>query len=595
MIAKRLGGTVVAFLEIDDARGDCDSIRQVQRGEHLALDDREVEFDLIAPQGDNDLNATHASFTPEQLQIATLFLQGDWLGADVQLIGSADSADASDQAGRCGVAGTALSLMDRPFVADAAGFLAAGPIFAWRGVDLAKVIDTVILVSCFKYGAPVGLPRFDCFVVSMASGQGSELTRPARAYRVLMIAPTSFFADYGCHVRILEEARTLQRMGHQVTIATYHNGNHVPGLDIRRTLPIPWRKDYEVGSSRHKIGLDVFLGAKTLELVIRERFDVIHAHLHEGALIGLILSRLFRLPMVFDFQGSLTGEMLDHHFLRRRGFAYKLFRTLETWIDHHSSAILASTANAERVLIEDFGCRPQQICSLPDCVDTDSFKPAVEYDPAALEDLRHSLGIPPGRKLIVYLGLLVEYQGIGILLQAMQRVVQEHQDAHLLLMGFPSVEFYRTQAYQLGVGDFVTFTGRIPYEQAPGYLALGDVAVAPKLSLTEGSGKLLNYMAVALPTVAFDTPVAREYLGPDGLFAAPGDVESLARRLCDALGLASGTTKPLQSRGQHLRQRAVQHFNWDVAGWQIVNTYRRLLGDADTTTFSQPEWTVTHK
>ena len=23
-----------------------------------------------------------------------------------------------------------------------------------------------------------------------------------RAYRVLMIAPTSFFADYGCHVRI---------------------------------------------------------------------------------------------------------------------------------------------------------------------------------------------------------------------------------------------------------------------------------------------------------------------------------------------------------------------------------------------------------
>ena len=57
-----------------------------------------------------------------------------------------------------------------------------------------------------------------------------------------------------------------------------------------------------------------------------------------------------------------------------------------------------------------------------------------------------SLGIPPGRKLIVYLGLLAEYQGIGLLLQAMQRVIQEHQDAHLLLMGFPSVEFYRAQA-----------------------------------------------------------------------------------------------------------------------------------------------------
>ena len=31
--------------------------------------------------------------------------------------------------------------------------------------------------------------------------------------RILKIAPTSFFADYGCHVRILEETRALVRSG----------------------------------------------------------------------------------------------------------------------------------------------------------------------------------------------------------------------------------------------------------------------------------------------------------------------------------------------------------------------------------------------
>ena len=41
---------------------------------------------------------------------------------------------------------------------------------------------------------------------------------------VLMVAPTSFFSSYGCHVRIAEEADALRWLGHRVTVVTYHNG-----------------------------------------------------------------------------------------------------------------------------------------------------------------------------------------------------------------------------------------------------------------------------------------------------------------------------------------------------------------------------------
>jgi len=411
-------------------------------------------------------------------------------------------------------------------------------------------------------------------IESAADGASAD---SVRSYRILMIAPTSFFADYGCHVRILEEARALQRLGHRVTIVTYHNGNPVEGLDIRRTLSVPWRRDYEVGSSRHKIGFDVLLGLKTCELLARERFDVIHAHLHEGALIGLVLGRLFGRPVIFDFQGSMTGEMLDHRFLKRQGIAYKLFRRLETWIDHRARLILTSTANAGPLLTEEFGCRPSRVRCLPDCVDTDVFRPLWTYDPAERAARRLALGIPPERKLIVYLGLLAEYQGTGLLLEAMQRIVQRQRDVHLLLMGFPNLDYYRQKAEMLGVSDFVTFTGRVPYQQAPAYLALGDVAVAPKLSLTEGAGKLLNYMAAGLPIVAFDTPVAREHLGREGVLAVRGDVQSLADSLLDCL-----FASPEQSSrmGQRLRQRAIQNFSWDQAGQQIIEAYHALLGDA---------------
>jgi glycosyltransferase involved in cell wall biosynthesis len=401
-----------------------------------------------------------------------------------------------------------------------------------------------------------------------------------------MIAPTSFFADYGCHVRIYEEAHILQKLGHQVTIVTYRNGNAVPGLHIERTLPIPWRTHYEVGSSRHKLGFDVLLGLKTLQLLARNRYDVIHAHLHEGALLGLVMSRLFGLPLVFDFQGSLTEEMIDHRFLQRDSRVYKPLRRLEEWIDRSAPVIFTSSAHAARLLTEQFGCDPDSISPLPDCVNTSTFCPASEFDPQELAALRQRLGIPADSQVIVYLGLLAEYQGTSLLLEAMQRVLQQRPNTYLLLMGFPGVQQYRAKAVQLGIGERVILTGRVPYVEAAKYLALGQVATAPKLSLTEGAGKLLLYMAMALPTVAFETPVAREYLGIHGLFATRGDVQSLADKLLTALAAPE--------LGNVLRQRAIQHFEWHKAGQQIVGVYQRLLKH-DQAGLTQPVWSVPQK
>lgn len=391
--------------------------------------------------------------------------------------------------------------------------------------------------------------------------------------RVLMVAPTSFFADYGCHVRILEEARVLQRRGHKVTIVTYHTGRNLPDLDIRRTLSIPWRRDYEVGSSRHKIAFDALLGVRMLQLLMRQRFDIIHAHLHEGALIAQVLGGLFGIPVVFDFQGSLTEEMIDHRFLRRDSWLYPAVRNLEERIDRRAATVFTSSANAERILLDQFGCDPARICPLPDCVDTDVFVPAALQDQVRLEELRRSLGLPAGAKIVVYLGLLAEYQGTDLLLQAMAQVRQQDEDAYLLLMGFPGLDQYRQQAQALGIADRVILTGRVPYELAPLYLALGDVAVAPKLSLTESAGKLLNYMAVSLPTVAFDTPVAREYLGAVGIYAERGNAASLAEKLITLLHDREIQTKI----GGQLRQRAVEHYDWNRASDKILDTYMEAL------------------
>ena len=57
------------------------------------------------------------------------------------------------------------------------------------------------------------------------------------------------------------------------------------------------------------------------------------------------------------------------------------------------------------------------------------------------------------------------------------------------------------------------------------------------ISRTEGLGKLLNYMAMGLPTVAFDVPVAREYLGDLGLYAETGNAAIASAGCSDSDGL----------------------------------------------------------
>jgi glycosyltransferase involved in cell wall biosynthesis len=383
-----------------------------------------------------------------------------------------------------------------------------------------------------------------------------------------MIAPTSFFSDYGCSVRILEEIRALRRLGHGVTVCTYRRGQDVPGLSVRRTPGIPFREQYEVGSSPHKIAFDLLLFWTVFLEALRRRPDIIHAHMHEGALIALLVGRLLRIPMVFDFQGSLTGEMMDHKFLHRDSPFYRPLRWLETVVDRKSKVILTSSHNARDLLVTEFGCRAERVQTVLDGVDVKAFYPPTDGEKTSLAERRASLKIPPGRKIVVYLGLLATYQGTDALLEAAAKLLQVRDDVHFLIMGFPAVECYRHMAEQLGIASHATFTGKIPYDQARNYLALGDVAVAPKLSATEGSGKILNYMAMALPTVAFETPVSREYLGTEGIYAARGNATSLAEAL-----LFSLNDPQVAGRGKVLRRIAVDAHSWDHAAQTIVRAY----------------------
>ena len=387
-----------------------------------------------------------------------------------------------------------------------------------------------------------------------------------------MMAPVPFFEDRGTPMRILEITRSLQSLGNCVTVYTYPLGRSVPGIQIVRSPPIPWCMDLRPGPTYRKILLDGLLTCTSLCGMASRSFDIAHANLHEGLAISSLMRVFKKIPVIFDAHGSLTDEMITHGFVTEKSYQYKMWHMLESFLDRQADAIIAtSPVNVERI-VTTMRIDRQKVFLVGDGVDTEHFRPGYY-----VSDLKEKLEIPSGRRVVVYLGLLGKGQGTDCLVRAIPHVLSCFDDVHFLIMGYPDSERYAKMVKALGISDRVTFTGRINYNDAPQYLCLGDIAVAPKISLqSEGNGKIYNYMASGLPTVAFDHPVNRYILGECGIYAKMSDEVSLAQCLVKLLGdekltsiLASG-----------VRKRAVMTHTWASVAKRVMEIYQLVTGKA---------------
>ena len=384
-----------------------------------------------------------------------------------------------------------------------------------------------------------------------------------------MIAPTPFFADRGCHVRILGEIRALEAAGCRVTLCTYHHGRDMEGVRTVRTPPLPGYRKLAAGPSNAKYVADPLLLLKSLHAASRERPDVVHGHLHEGALIGRVVRAATGAPLVFDYQGSLTDELGAHGYLDPDGVAGRSFSQLEGWIDSAADAIVASSGRAAEALVAKRGTG--RVRTVLDGVDTREFRPLSRLERT---EVRAKFGVAEDAVLALYVGVLADYQGIDLLLDHLGPVLADHPGLHVLLAGYPE-EPYRRRAAELGLDRQVRFAGRIPFEDTRALTGAADIGLTPKLSATEGNLKVYNYLACGLPVVAFDTRVNQEILGDLGAYAPSGDGAGFAQ----ALGRLAGDAQRRTELGRRGRERAESELSWDRAAADLIDLYEELLAE----------------
>jgi glycosyltransferase involved in cell wall biosynthesis len=295
-----------------------------------------------------------------------------------------------------------------------------------------------------------------------------------------------------------------------------------------------------------------------------------HGHGWDGCWIAFALSKLTGVPFVFDMQGSFTGEIVAHGYAKTESAFFALLRWIERRTLHLGMVVTQSQQMVDDA-IRDFGVRPDRIIHTYDGVDTEEFRPGLDAD-----DLREQLKLPADKQIVVFVGLLKPYQGVDSLLDAIKLLVEEQRytGAHFLIMGFPDEDKYTARAAEMGIGAYCTVPGKINYKLLPRYLALGNVAVAPKLSPTEGDGKIYNYLANGLPIVAYDRPASKEILGDLAFYAELGNARSLA----EALHAALTDTARATSLGRMGRELAVSKYSWLAVAQRLLTAYAMVTG-----------------
>ncbi len=389
--------------------------------------------------------------------------------------------------------------------------------------------------------------------------------------RILVVAPTPFFSNRGTHIRILEEALALEKLGHQITIATYHIGQDIDTqtktqIDVRRIRRLLfWYKKLEAGPDWQKIALDIMLIRKVFYLARTQKPDIIHGHLHEGVLIGWIIQKVLfwrKMKLVADFHGSLTKEMVSHGYLKRG--LKTVFSVIEKIISNLGDFAIASSWEGAQEVSQ---WRTDQKCEvLLDGINLDSFHVA-----ATKEEIRQELELPKERFIVGYTGGLVTNKGIDYLLDAIHLVLEKRIDIFFLIGGFPAQQV-QSFIKMHHLENSVRLVSPLDYFKLPEFLKACDIAVDPKdCDTAQASGKMLNYMAAGLPIVCFDKPNNRHYLGDSAYFCSEMTSTEIANGI---LHLAIQPAEMLE-KGTANKKRA-QEFSWDKPGQQLDVIYNSL-------------------
>jgi len=351
--------------------------------------------------------------------------------------------------------------------------------------------------------------------------------------RILMIAPQPFFTPRGTPFSVYYRTKALAAMGHKIDLVTYHLGRNVeiPNTKIHRIFSVPFVRHIKIGPSFLKLVLDVPLFLKAFFMLLRNKYDVVHAH-EEGVFFCLVYRIFFwRLKIIYDMHSSLPQQLKNFNFTHSR-ILIGIFSFLEMWAIRWSRVVITICPELQKA-VQDLKLKTPHILienSICDAIDLSDPGDVIPDDLINWDRFKD-------KKMVLYTGTFEYYQGIPMLLESVGMVASVHPDVVFVLIGGAPHQLVamRRWAEKLGVKDHVLFTGNIHPNTVKCFIRRADMLVSPRIRGNNTPLKIYEYLASGKPIVATDHHAHTQVLTEKEAMLADPNPRSFAKGILEVL------------------------------------------------------------
>ncbi len=318
-------------------------------------------------------------------------------------------------------------------------------------------------------------------------------------------------------------------------------------------------------------------------LIRKHRYDIVQAKDHYlPALITLMACKWYGVPFCYwlaypHAEGSIYKSQKGmtrfrwYYLIRGHFWKFLLYKILLPSSRH----IFVQSEQMARDLAEE-GVPMEKMTPVPGSVELANI-PYQSTGPSV------SQAESMGDNAVVYLGTLARVRQLDFLLEAFQVVTQTHPEATLFMLGKgdepQDEDFLVAEAERLGIADRVVFTGYLPMEQGWEYIRRAAVCVSPYFPTmilnSTSPTKLIEYMAMARPTVGNDHPEQKLVLEQSGAgLAVPWEPAAFG----DAISTILSDPERGQEMGRNGRAFVEEHRTNAVMTDVVEAQYLRIVG-----------------